>query len=335
MSIPRVILGTMTFALESSSDGPTPVRVRGPDAVNVFLDTFHAHGYSELDTARIYCAGDTETVLGQLPMDRFKVATKVWPAHPGAHGAKSLKATFHQSLEALKARKVDIFYLHAPDYTTSFEETVKAVDDLYRDGLFERFGLSNFAAWQVTLIHQLCKHNGYVLPSVFQGMYNAINREVTKELLPCLKALNISFYGFNPIAGGILSGKHKFEDAEGHGGSFDSNTLAGKAYRERYWNGLVFEAVNTLTKTASDNNLTLVEASLRWMRYHSGLGAKDGIIIGASSLHQFEDNLKDLAKGPLPQAMLDAFDHAWEKVRVTSPPYFRADQVFLEDRKLQ
>ncbi|KAF9977500.1 hypothetical protein BGZ75_010291 [Mortierella antarctica] len=330
MSIPRVILGTMTFALESSQDGPTPVRVRGSESVKVFLDNFHAHGHSELDTARIYCSGDTETVLGQLPMDRFKIATKVWPTHPGAHAAKSLKATFRKSLKALKT-KVDIFYLHAPDYTTTFEETIKAVDELYRDGLFERFGLSNFAAWQVTLIHQLCKHNGYVLPTVYQGMYNAINREVTKELFPCLKELNISFYGFNPIAGGILSGKHKFEDDEGHGGSFDSNTLAGKAYRERYWNGLVFEAVDTLNKTASENNLTLVGASLRWMRYHSGLDAKDGIIIGASSLRHLEDNLKDLAKGPLPQAMVDAFDRAWEKVRATSPSYFRADQVFLED----
>ncbi|KAF9406071.1 hypothetical protein BGZ76_006423, partial [Entomortierella beljakovae] len=195
---PRIVLGTMTFGLETTN-AFTTIRVRGADSTKPFLDKFHAHGHVELDTARIYCDGDTEIVLGKLPLDHFKVATKVWPTVPHAHGLEYLRKSLKESLSALKAEKVDILYLHAPDYSTPFEETAKAIDDLYREGLFEKFGLSNFAAWQVTLIHQICKQNGYVLPTVYQGMYNAITRDVVRELLPCLKALDIAFYAYNPI----------------------------------------------------------------------------------------------------------------------------------------
>ncbi|KAF9347425.1 hypothetical protein BGX26_001079 [Mortierella sp. AD094] len=264
-------------------------------------------------------------------MESFNIATKVWPIIPKAYSSGKIQATFGQSLEALKAKKVDIFYLHAPDYTTPFEETLKAVDEMYREGLFERFGLSNFAAWQVALIHQHCKQNGYILPTVYQGVYSAITRGVQPELLPCLKALNIAFYAYSPIAGGFLSGRHKFEQSEdGDGGRFDAQTTFGKIYRQRYWNSLFFDAINNLDKVAKENNLTLIESALRWMKHHSLLNANDGIVIGASSLHHLEQNLADLEKGPLPQAMVDAYDEAWEQVKVASPIYFKsAEEVKL------
>ncbi|KAF9176698.1 hypothetical protein BGZ50_009812, partial [Haplosporangium sp. Z 11] len=314
---------TMTMGLEKSNTATSTVRVRGAENVKPFLDTFHAHGHVELDTARLYCNGDTEEVLGLLPLDSFKVATKVWPDIPRAHGPENIKRIFHESLTALKAKKVDIFYLHAPDYTTPFEETIKAVDELYREGLFERFGLSNFMAWQVALIYQLCKQNGYVLPTVYQGMYNAITRDVVRELFPCLKALNIVFYAYNPIAGGLLSGRYNFDDVEGHGGRFDTKTGFGKIYRERYGNSFYFESIKHLDKVAKELNLTLLEASLRWMVHHSGLGANDGVIIGASSLDHLKQNLNYLEKGPLPQEMVDAFDEAWEHTKVACPSYFK------------
>ncbi|KAF9152002.1 hypothetical protein BGX21_005245 [Mortierella sp. AD011] len=322
---PRIILGTMTFGLDSTSEASSTVRVRGVENIKPFLDTFRAHGHNELDTARIYCGGDTETALGQLPLESFKVATKVWPTAPKSHDYEHLSKTLRESLTALKAQKIDIFYLHAPDYTTPFVETVKAVNELYREGLFERFGLSNYAAWQVTLIHQLCKQNGYVLPTVYQGMYNAITRDVVRELLPCLKALNIAFYAYNPIAGGLLSGKYNFEkDVEG--GRFDLNTGFGKIYRQRYWNTLFFDSVKATEKISKEHNLTVIETALRWMVHHSDLGPDDGIIIGASSMGHLEGNLKDLEKGPLPQEVVNALDEAWEHVKVACPSYFKTQE---------
>ncbi|KAG0378478.1 hypothetical protein BGX24_003690 [Mortierella sp. AD032] len=277
-NIPRVILGTMTFGLDSTSGQTSVVRVRGSANVGPFLDTFHAHGHIEIDTARIYCNGDTDCSL-------------------------------------------PIAYRSFEDCN---QETIKAIDDLYREGLFERFGLSNYSAWNVAQIYELCKQNKFVLPTVYQGMYNPIARSVTTELLPCLKYYNIGFYAFNPISGGMLSGKYKFaEDEVQEGGRYDPNTGFGKMFRDRYWTKTNFEAVQALTKVATENNLSLLEATLRWMRHHSSLTAKDGIIMGASTVAQLEESLTALDKGPLSEAMLKAFDDAWEHVKATTSWYFR------------
>ncbi|KAG0060768.1 hypothetical protein BGZ89_011976 [Linnemannia elongata] len=326
-NIPRVILGTMTFGLENTNADTSVVRIRGVENVAPFLTTFHAHGHIEIDTARIYCNGDTETVLSQLPTAHLKIATKVYPLAPGSHNKENLPKQFRESLKALNAEKVDILYLHAPDYSVPYEETVKAIDELYKEGLFERFGLSNYSAWNVAQIYEICKQHGYVRPSVYQGMYNPIARSVTIELLPCLKHYNIGFYAYNPISGGMLSGKYKFaEDEVKEGGRYDPNTRFGKLFRDRYWTKTNFEAVQDLTKVATANNLTLLEATLRWMRHHSGLVAKDGIIIGASTVAQLEESLTELDKGPLPEEMIKAFDDAWEHVKPTTNWYFRGPE---------
>ncbi|KAG0205342.1 hypothetical protein BGX28_003050 [Mortierella sp. GBA30] len=321
-NLPRVVLGAMTFGQHGKGE-MTTVKVVGVEAVKPFLETFHSFGHVEVDTARIYGNGDSETVLSMLPTAHLKISTKVYPGFPGAHEPENLKKQFRQSLEALKTNKVDILYLHAPDHATPFELTIKAIDDLYREGHFERFGLSNFLSWQVAQIYELCKKYGYVLPSVYQGMYNPIARSVVPELLPCLKSYNIGFYAYNPIGGGLLTGRYKAEDDVVEGSRYDPNTGFGKLFRDRYWNKLTFEGIQILNKAATDNNLTLLEATLRWMRHHSGLEGKDGIIIGASSIHHLEANLAGLDKGPLPQAMIDAFDAAWEHVMAASPYYYR------------
>jgi len=148
-NIPRVILGAMTFGLDTTSAETSAVKVRGPAAVEPFLTALAAHGHTEVDTARFYGMGDSETVLSLLPdaTAHLKISTKVFPFKAGSHNKENLPKQFRESLAALKTNKVDILYLHAPDYATPFEETVKAVDDLYREGLFERV---NFGAKKQT-----------------------------------------------------------------------------------------------------------------------------------------------------------------------------------------
>ncbi|KAG0048731.1 hypothetical protein BGZ83_006334 [Gryganskiella cystojenkinii] len=313
----------MTFGLEETKGEGSVIRVRGTEAVRPFLETFAAYGHVEIDTARIYGHGDTEIVLSQLPNAHLKFATKVYPYADGDLNSVKLPRQFRQSLAALKVPNVDLFYLHAPDFETPLEETLKAVNDLYQEGLFQRFGVSNYASWQVVLIHQICKQNGYILPTVYQGMYNPIVRAVVPELLPSLKHLNIAFYAYNPIAGGMLSGKYKFDQDVAEGSRYDPKTGLGALFRHQYWNTLTFESVQILIKAAETNQIPLLEATLRWMKHHSGLDGKDGLILGASQVHHLEENLKDLTKGPLPQAMIEAFDEAWEKVKPVSPTYFR------------
>ncbi|KAF9546905.1 hypothetical protein EC957_009070 [Mortierella hygrophila] len=321
-NIPRIVLGSMTFGLDTTDASTSAVKVRGPAAVAPFLTTFHSHGYTEVDTARFYGSGDCETVLSQVPNAHMKISTKIFPYVAGSHNRENLPKQFRESLKALNASKVDILYLHAPDYSVPFEETLKAIDDLYKEGLFERFGVSNYSAWNVALMHSICKQNGYVLPTIYQGAYNPIDRNVTYELLPCLKHLNIGFYAYNPISGGVLSGKYKFDGETPEGSRYDPKTATGKMVREMYWNKTTFEAVESLTKVATANNLTLLEATLRWIRHHSGLTANDGILIGASKVEQLEESLTELEKGPLPEEMVNAFDEAWEHVRSLARPYF-------------
>ncbi|KAF9500382.1 hypothetical protein BDN71DRAFT_1440416 [Pleurotus eryngii] len=95
---------------------------------------------------------------------------------------------------------LEMWYLHAPDRSVPYGVTMKAVDELYKVGHFKRFGIGNYAAWEVTEIVGICKANGYILPTIYQGIYNlnAIHHSVEPELFPCLRNFGISFYGFNP-----------------------------------------------------------------------------------------------------------------------------------------
>ncbi|KAG0042253.1 Aflatoxin B1 aldehyde reductase member 2, partial [Gryganskiella cystojenkinii] len=127
----------MTFGLDTTDTTTSAVRTRGVENIRPILEVFKKHGHVEIDTARAYGNGDTEKALALQNMKGLAIATKVWPNKTHAHG-EHLKATFYESLKSLKTEKVDIFYLHAPDYSTPFEETIRLVDELYREGRFER-----------------------------------------------------------------------------------------------------------------------------------------------------------------------------------------------------
>eukprot|EP00282_Hemiselmis_andersenii_P018676 CAMPEP_0172027504 /NCGR_PEP_ID=MMETSP1041-20130122/17033_1 /TAXON_ID=464988 /ORGANISM="Hemiselmis andersenii, Strain CCMP439" /LENGTH=203 /DNA_ID=CAMNT_0012683405 /DNA_START=163 /DNA_END=771 /DNA_ORIENTATION=- len=196
-----VILGTMTFGWARSS-GTVDAAVAGA-MVDAFLDA----GHKDIDTALIYSDGNTEKILGEImppggPRDARigELATKAGPWQGtsmqgnGGLSAAQVRAKMEASLASLKRNKVDLYYLHAPDAATPIEETLGEVDRLHREGRFSRFGLSNFQAWEVAHIHHHCAAKGYITPTVYQGMYNAVTRDVEKELLPCLRKLGIAFY---------------------------------------------------------------------------------------------------------------------------------------------
>ncbi|KAF9964965.1 hypothetical protein BGZ70_005674 [Mortierella alpina] len=297
---PRIIFGTQSFALETTDPKQSDFRVQGAENLKPFLDCLESFGVLELDTARVYCGGDTETVIGQVegqPLSRFEISTKIYPLQPGDHAPEALVKSFHQSLEQLKVDKVKIFYLHAPDFFTPFEVTLKTVDELYRQGRFEQFGLSNFAAWQVAFIHQICHYNGYVKPTVYQGW-----------------------------AGGFLAGKYTIDGPVNDGTRFDTKTLLGSYYREQYWSPLYFAAVAALKTVANAHGIPVLEASIRWLNHHSPLGPGDGMIFGANDrVEDLRESLVSLQQGPLPQEVVQAFDDAWEKVKAGNQTYFRRD----------
>jgi aryl-alcohol dehydrogenase-like predicted oxidoreductase len=175
------------------------------DEFKKHLDYFQSKGYNEVDTARTYVGGAQEAWTRDAKWkDRgLTLATKVYPTEPGTHKPDKLKELFTTSLKELETDAVDIFYLHAPDHSTPFEETLGAVNELHKQGKFVQLGLSNFAAWEVAEVYNICKERGWVKPTIYQAMYNAISKLIlhSSKFLrlrtdnvcqPALSSLNLS-----------------------------------------------------------------------------------------------------------------------------------------------
>ncbi|KAI0920258.1 hypothetical protein AcW1_002052 [Taiwanofungus camphoratus] len=333
-SVLNVVMGAMTFG-EAGKEG---ARVHDLKDVEAILDVFQAHGHSEIDTARTYSGGTSEEYLGKIDWKKrgLRLETKLYPFASNklfrlldqtsiSHSPEDLRKYLELSLKALKTDQLEMWYLHGPDRSTPYEVTLKAVNDLYKEGKFKRFGISNYMAWEVAEIVQICRANGYIQPTVYQGIYNAIHRKVEPELFPCLRKYGISFYEFNPLGGGFFTGRYSsLEDKVEPGSRFDPERGLGKGYRARYWNEPYFKALASIQAVAAAHNLTMAEIALRWVSHHSLMKREygDSVIIGASSLKHIEQNLVDLEKGPLPEDVLTVLDEAWASVTPYATAYF-------------
>ncbi|MCL4134626.1 UNVERIFIED_CONTAM: hypothetical protein GTU68_006309 [Idotea baltica] len=290
------------------------------------IAAFSKQGNLELDTAYVYNKGKTEELLGVLNarnvLTNLQIAGK---ANPWVEDGLSPASVEHQlttSLNRLKVDSIDLFYLHAPDLNTPIIDTLKKVADLHSVGKFTRFGLSNYAAWQVAEISEICKREGWVQPTVYQGMYNALTRDVERELFQCIENYNMAFYVYNPLAGGLLSGKHQSFDAMPTDGRFA--TFNG--YQDRYWKPSYFNVINQVSDTCKAHDVAPAEAALQWLVHHSALSASaadHGVILGASSIDHLEQNLAAMQNAALPDAVVAAYDEAWETVRPACIKYFR------------
>ncbi|VDB87118.1 unnamed protein product [Peniophora sp. CBMAI 1063] len=319
----NVIMGAMTFGYEGTDGG----RLHTPEAVSEVLDVFQKHGHKEVDSARFYCNGSSEELLGKIDYKArgLLYETKLYPAPQikVSHSPADLRQHLDISLKAMNTDCLEMWYLHGPDRTTPYEETLRTVNELYKEGKFKRFGISNYYSWEVAEIVMICRSNGWIQPTVYQGLYNAIQRRVEPELFPCLRKFGLSFYAFNALGGGFFTGKYN-PDSDAAGLRFDTKNWQGQAYRKRYWNDPYFKALDLLRPVCEKHGLTLAEVALRWMSHHSLLKREtgDAVIIGASSTKHLEQNLIDLEKGPLPEDVLEALDEAWKLVLPVASNYW-------------
>ncbi|KAE9392441.1 Aldo/keto reductase [Gymnopus androsaceus JB14] len=313
----NVVMGAMTFGKE----GTMGARVHDLKDVDAILDVFVAHGHTEIDTSRTYSGGTSEEMIGKVDWKSkgLKLETKLIALHIDSkttppqvqeyarhlstenieHTYEDMKKHILRSLKALNTDQLEMWYLHTPDRTIPYDVTMKAVNDLYKEGYFKKFAISNYMAWEVAEIVGICKANQYIMPSVYQGIYNAIHRSAEAELFLCLRKYGIAFYGFNPLAGGFFTGRYaSLEDKPEPGSRFDPDIVArqGRPY-------------------ADAHNLTMAEIALRWVSHH------DAVLIGASSVAHIEQNLVDLEKGPLPEEVVKALDDAWESVKPFAAKY--------------
>ncbi|KAH9837918.1 NADP-dependent oxidoreductase domain-containing protein [Rhodofomes roseus] len=315
-------MGALTFGKEGK-EGASGHNLKDVEAI---LDVFQAHGHTEVDTSRVYNGGTSEEVLGAIGWQArgLQVETKLYQPSWRKPSPKSLQSLtrlrcdirkhIEGSLKALNTDQLELWYLHGPDRTTPYEVTLKAVSDLYKEGKFRSFGISNYMTWGVAGIVQVCRANGYIQPTVYQGIYNAVHRKVEPELFPCLRKYGISFYEFNPC-GGFFTGRYNSLDQEVEPGSrFDPSRVQGRVLEQAIFQGTCFDPE---------------EIALRWISHHSLLKSEygDAVIIGASSLNHIEQNMLDLEKGPLPEAVVKALDQAWLSVLPYAANYFHRRDI--------
>lgn len=309
----KIVLGTMNFGPQLDLE-----------ASRAMTESFLKTGNRELDTAYVYNGGDTERYLGDIlpKLSGYYLATKVHPRITGRLDRETILMEFNESLKRMNRDSVDLLYFHFPDGRTPIGEALETVAELYEQGKVRELGLSNYPAWQVADIWYQCERYGCPRPSVYQGMYNALCRNVEPELFPAIRHLGMRFYAFNPLAGGMLTGKHRdIEEKQEGTGRFARL----KSYRERYWKQSYFDAVDEIRRACDSEGIPMAEAAYRWLCNHSGMDASkgDGILLGASKTAQMEQNMEAAKKGTLPQSILDAMDAAWEIARPDSPAYFK------------
>lgn len=316
-----VVLGAVAFGKPKPTTKDHPLAT--DESCEDLLRAFASHGGEEVDTGRVYQNGNCEEVLGRIPMGReVRIATKYHPSLPGGPSIQ-----LDQSLAALGKKSIPLYYLHMPATEIMLEDTLAEIDSGFKQGKFEEFGLSNFPAWQVVEICQYCKRKDYVLPTVYQGVYNALNRSAEYELLPVLRNYDIKYYTHGSLASGFLTGKYKKGVEPVRGVDRFAQKRRVKQYEERYLlRDEMFAALDAIATAANADGISsILEAAIRWTQYHSAVDGSlgDAILIGVSRIDQLEPVMLASKKGPLPTSVVEAFETANDIIKMKSEYYLQ------------
>jgi len=310
LDVSRLCLGTMTF-------GKPVDQTTACSMVDRCIDA----GINFFDTANVYQAGAAETMLGNAicgKRSRLVVASKVrgkMDADECGLSQRAVRRALESSLRRLQTDYLDIYYLHQPDYETPIEETLLVMDQLVREGKVRNVATSNYSSWQVCEMLCVADKSRYQPARIAQQMYNLLARGIEQEFLPMASRFEVSTVAYNPLAGGLLTGKHRFASAI-PGTRFDDNRM----YQDRYWHEPNFVAVNQLADVARQVGRSLTSLALNWLIHHTEI---DAAILGASSIDQLEENLKACEDGPIPPEALQACDQIWRQLRGPTPIYNR------------
>lgn len=291
LKVSALCLGTMTFANQCDDRASFAILDRATDAGVNFIDT--ADCYPVPPTAET--AGHTEAIIGnwlQGKRDRYVVATKcrvrvgTGPNDEGLSRVHILKAV-EDSLRRLKTDFIDLYQAHSPDPDTPLEESLRAFDDLVRQGKVRYVGCSNYPAWQIALGLGISARENLARFDCVQPRYNLLHRDIETELLPLCRDQGLGVIPYNPLAGGFLSGKYPtLEDVPA--GTRFSLGKTGELYRDRYWHKAQHEAVVQLKRHFDDKGMSLVRVAVAWVIAQPGITSA---IIGASKAEQLADSL--------------------------------------------
>ena len=291
LQVSRLCLGTMTFGLQSDESTAVAILDRAADGGIDFLDSSDSYPLGgDLSTR-----GITEEILGRWlrgKRDRFIVATKCFaPTGPAPFDAgnsrKHIMAAVDASLRRLQTDYIDLYQLHGYDRATPIDETLGALDDLVHSGKVRYTGCSNFLTYQLVRAVGRTETLGLARLDCVQPRYNLLFRQIEREMLPFCLEEGVGVIPYNPIAGGLLSGKHFRSAPPAEGTRFTLGT-AGGMYQDRYWHEREFGTIDELRKLADKAGINLVTLAVAWVLANPAVTAP---IIGASRPDQLQASL--------------------------------------------
>ncbi len=307
LKVSEICLGTMTFGDQVSED----------DAITITHAAMD-QGVNFIDTANMYTKGRSEEIVGKAIRDRREdaiLATKVGiEIGPGPNDVglsrKHIMRSVEDSLRRLGTDYIDIYYAHRPDYSTPIESSLMAFDDLVRQGKVRFLACSNFRAFQLSKALWVSDIRNLARFDLIQPPYNLLTRDIEYELLPLCADERLGVCVYNPLAGGLLTGKHDPSKPPSPGTRFALDTM-GKMYYDRYWNESNFTAVSQIKTIAADAGKDMAQMALAWILTNPTITS---IVIGATSMKHVAHNIgaTEVSISEEEQAKLD---EVWRQLR--------------------
>ncbi len=294
LRVSDLALGAMTFGDDWGwgADEATSRRL---------FDTFADAGGTFVDTADIYTAGTSETLLGRFLQgrrDRFVVATKYaistdhTDPNAGGNQRKSLQRSLEASLRRLQTDYVDLYWSHVWDGVTPVEETLHALDDAVRAGKVLHVGFSDHPAWLVARADALAEATRAVRPAAIQVEYSLAARDPERELLPMAESLGLGVLAWSPLAGGALTGRRLAgrgdDSTSGRSSTPRVERDEAVAHFARYRDERTARIAREVVAVADEIGASPAQVAIAWVRLRSPLHVP---IIGARTLPQLRDDL--------------------------------------------
>jgi aryl-alcohol dehydrogenase (NADP+) len=317
LRVSRLCLGTMTFGLQCDEA-----------ASSAIMDRAASGGIDFFDTADVYplggnreTAGRTEEIVGRWlkgKRQQFIIATKCVGAmgpKPWDQGMsrKHILDAIDGSLHRLGTDYVDIYQLHSFDKLTPIDEALEALDSIVRSGKARYVGVSNWPAYKVARALGRSELKNIVRIESVQPRYNLLFRAFERELLTMCEEERIAVIPYNPLAGGLLTGKHDRTAPPAAGTRFTLGTAAAR-YQSRYWKEQEFQTIDDLRALGNQAGMSMATMAVSWVLANPAITAP---IIGASRPEQLADSLAAVEKGPLAadlKARLDEVTTGWRAV---------------------
>jgi aryl-alcohol dehydrogenase (NADP+) len=282
-------LGTMTFGAEADEQ-----------ASHAILERYLDAGGNFLDTADVYTAGASESIIGRWlarnpgARDGVVIATKGrFPMGGGPNdlglSRAHLRTALDASLRRLGVEHVDLYQMHAWDALTPIEETLRFLDDAISAGKISYYGFSNYLGWQLTKAVHVARAHGFAPPVTLQPQYSLIVRGIEHEVVPAALDAGVGLLPWSPLAGGWLSGKYQRDQAPTGATRLGENPTRGmEAWEARNVDPRTWEIIDAVDAVAKETGASPSQVSLRWL---SDRPAVTSVILGARTVEQLDDNL--------------------------------------------